>query len=108
MGLRIILQENGNYGLFSTISDRISALDCTEAELIQIWRDRAAERAEEEMKGWLEDIKEGRMHGTMTAKEALKTHKFHSEKFVKKHPPEYDGEIEWDKELRKFMQENLK
>ena len=36
MGMRIIKQDDGKFGLFSTVSDRIIAIDCDEAEMVQI------------------------------------------------------------------------
>lgn len=105
MGTRIIRQDDGKYGLFSTISDRIYAIDCTREEMIQIWRERAVRRAEQEMSDWLdslEDHRHFRASETLTLNEALKKHTFHSAKVRK--IKEYAGEAEFDDELRKLKE----
>ena len=104
MGTRIIQQPDGKFGLFSTISDRIWAVDCTEAEMIRIWRDRAAASAEKEMREWLEEVKDKERNwrsSSMTLGEALKGHRFHKPGLAEKHP-EYAGEVEFDEEVRKL------
>jgi hypothetical protein len=76
MASAIIKQEDGKFGLFTTVSDTIYAFDCDEKEMVRIWKERAAERAEQEMKQWLEEVKTGHdWRGTsMTFKEALEQH----------------------------------
>lgn len=104
MGHKIIKQGDGKYGLFSTISDRIWALDCNEAEMIRIWRRRAAERAEKEMKEWLAEIKgDGPRpsQGTITLKQALKEHQFVDPTLAVKDPT-YQPEVDFDVEIRKL------
>ncbi len=107
MGTQMIKQDDGKFGLFSTISDRIYAIDCDEAEMIQIWKDRAAERAEEEMKRWLEETKGKRpaMSKPITLKQALRDHQFHDNPKLLESHPEYKGEFDFDEVLRKRQKE---
>lgn len=104
MGTKIIKQDDGKFGLFSTISDRIWAFDCDEAEMIRIWRERAAERAEKEMKEWLADV-QGKGRGpkaeSMTLKGALRSHQFIDPKLAEKDPA-YQPEVDLDVELKKL------
>jgi hypothetical protein len=82
MGTKLIVQDDGKFGLWTTFSDQIYALDCSEEEIIQIWRERAAERAEQEMRDWIAEArgeKPGVPGSRMTLKEALKSHLFHGE-----------------------------
>lgn len=105
MGMKII-KDGDKFGLFSTISDRIIAIDCDEAEMVQIWKDRAAERAEKEMKEWLAEVKGEKPHmpntgEVLTVKKALKDHQWLDPKLAVKHP-EYKEEVDFDVELRKL------
>jgi len=93
MGMKIITQPDGKYGLFSTYSDTIIAIDCDEEEMIRIWRDRAAAEAEREMKSWLAQARgeEPRIWAEpLTLKQALKDHLFHGEK----------DKAEWDQMIK--------
>ncbi len=75
MGTRLIVQPDGQFGFFSTVSDSIWALNCDEEEIIRLWKERAAERAEEEIKDWLAEArgeKWGPENSRMTLAEALK------------------------------------
>lgn len=109
MGTRVIIQENGQFGLYSTISDRIEAFDCDEAEMIEIWKERAASKAEQEMKDWLAAIKSDGRHfpryneATITIKKALKNHNFISEDIVKEYP-NYKGEFDFDQKIKERFQ----
>ena len=100
MGMRMFKQDDGKYGLFSTFDDRICAIDCDEEEMIQLWRERAANRAEQEMRDWIAETKgeRPRHSNPMTLKQALKEHKFVKKPLID--DPFYADEVAWDKELR--------
>ena len=101
MGTRIIKQPKGKFGLFSTISGRIYAIDCDEQEMIRIWRQRGAERAEREMVEWLEQTKSGHfLDESMTLNAALKEHQFGN--------CAVESEAEFDKVLRKRKKKRKK
>lgn len=78
MPTRLILMPDGKFGLFSTVSDRIWAIDCTEADVINIWKAKAARSAEDEMRQWLKEAKERgtAAGGCMSLEEALQEHVF--------------------------------
>lgn len=108
MGTRIIKQDDGKFGLFSTVSDRVWAIDCTEDEMVEIWKERAAEEAEYKMREWLADVqgKGRRQTNSMTLQESLEVHKFLSEDCVERNP-EYQSEFDFDKLLKQKMIENV-
>ncbi len=105
MGTKVIIQKDGQFGLYSTISDRIEAFDCDNAEMIRIWKDRAARKAEQEMKDWLASIKSDGRHfpryneATITENKAVKNHQFLSEDVVKENPI-YQGEFDFDQKIK--------
>ncbi len=116
MATKIIRQEDGKFGLFSTVSDRIYAVDCDEAEMIRIWSRNAAERAEEdkrkwvlEKKRWLEEIKIPRLRkeSSITLKQAIKEHQFVTAEFAAENP-EYQDEFEFDQEIQKIAEREKK
>ncbi len=110
MGTRIIKQDDGKFGLFSTVSDRVWAIDCNEDEMVEIWKERAAEKAEHEMREWLADVqgkgKGQRRDNSMTLQESLEVHQFLSEDCVERNP-EYQSEFDFDKLLKQKMIENV-
>jgi hypothetical protein len=93
---RIIKQDDGKFGLYSTVSDEIWAFDCDEKEMIRIWKKRAAERAEIEMEDWLENVTGDRPHPdkeyVMPLDDALESHQFQGSTL--------------DEELRALMKEH--
>lgn len=103
MGMRMIKQDNGKFGLFSTFDDRIKAFDLSEEEMIEIWKERAAIRAEEEMKDWLAEAKGERpRHSTpMTTKQALEKHRF----IENRDNPENADDIEWDDKIKEELKQ---
>lgn len=79
MGMTLIKQSDDKFGLFDTHYDRIFVIDATDEELIQVWKTRAALRAEAEMREWLEEVKTGkyRLHEKpISLQKALKMHTF--------------------------------
>jgi hypothetical protein len=92
MTTKIIIQDDDKFGLYSTISDTIYAIDCTKEEIIKIWKESAAQQAEKEMERRLESNR-----GKMTLEEALNNHIFHYE--------DLDG---FDLFIKKLIEENTR
>ena len=101
MGTKII-QDGNKFGLFSTFSDRIWALDLTEEEMIELWAKQAAHRAREEMRKWLDDLKDERhWQEPMTLDEALENHRTHPAHAAEEWDKGFLPEIEFDDQLLK-------
>lgn len=102
MGTRIIMQSNGLYGLFSTVTDRIVAYNCTEEDLVQIEREYHANEAERRTRDWLRRIRDGEprpARSTLTMAEAFERHEFQN--------AGSDRDRAFDVELRKFTGTDL-
>lgn len=106
MGMSLIRQPDGKWGLFSSYSDRIVALDLTREELIEAWAEQAANRAREEMRRWIA-VNEGEEQGyepkPKTLNQALKEHRTHAATLPETDNTDYletlKGEMEIDDEL---------
>lgn len=75
--MRMIIQDDGKLGLFCNITGAITAIDCTEEEMIEIWKEEAIKKAEREMKNWIDGVKTNR-YNSMTLQEALENHIVHN------------------------------
>lgn len=79
MGMQLIKQPDNKFGLFDHYNDRIFLIDATDEELVEVWKTRAALRAEAEMRQWLKEVKTGkyRLHEKpISLKKALSMHTF--------------------------------
>lgn len=103
MGYKLIVQDDDKFGLFNGMSDRVVIIDQTEDELVAVWKERAAERAEQEMREWIADAKKtSSRYPKTTLKQALKDHQFLSTKgeYAEYNKTEHSDELEFDVELR--------
>ncbi len=107
MGTRLIRQPDGKWGLWSTVSDRISILDCDEEELVKVWGERAARQSEESMRQWLEEAKGEHPRSVMSLEEALREHQFHSDDIVERGGEIYADELAWDKDTLLPLKDSL-
>lgn len=61
MATQFILQPNGLWAQYSTVTDQLEAIDCTEEEIIQEAVQHAMVRAEEDTKAYLKNRREGKL-----------------------------------------------
>ena len=60
MGQQIIRQPNGNYAIWTSVSDGFIAVDLTRDEVVEHFKDQAAEHAEERVTRHLDKIDSGK------------------------------------------------
>jgi len=72
--MQIIKQPNGQYAVFSSVSDVVVGLDMTREEVIDYFIKRAVNRATDDVTRWIDDVDKGYNPGALTYKKALQTH----------------------------------
>lgn len=74
MATRLVVQDNNKFGLYSTVSDTIYAINCSKEEIIAIWVEKMSRQAEEDMVNWISNVDSGR--GVISLEDALDYHIF--------------------------------